>query len=113
MGKLRADGPGVNLVMQTASRAAAWRLLPNVVIMSCSGRDTGLSAEKHDFRDSHSIGRQLAMVVRWSAAHCAAHGGQRDPGLPVPVPAYGNPSFRTVHAVLREAGLEISVRPRA
>lgn len=25
---------------------------------------------------------------------------------------HGNPSFRTVHAVLREAGLEISVRPR-
>lgn len=24
----------------------------------------------------------------------------------------GNPSFRTVYAVLREAGLEISVRPR-
>ena len=26
---------------------------------------------------------------------------------------HGNPSFRTVHAVLREAGLEISVRLRA
>ena len=25
---------------------------------------------------------------------------------------YGNPSFRTVHAVLKEAGLEISVRQR-
>lgn len=25
---------------------------------------------------------------------------------------HGNPSFRTVHAVLREAGLEISVRQR-
>jgi DNA-binding phage protein len=25
---------------------------------------------------------------------------------------HGNPSFRTVHAVLREAGLEISVRLR-
>lgn len=88
MGKLRADGPGVNLILQTASRAAAWRLLLNVAIMSGSGCDTGLSAEKHDFRDSHSIGRQLAMVVRWSTAHCAACGGQRDPGLPVPVTAW-------------------------
>lgn len=43
MCKLRVDGLGVNLILQTASRAAAWRLLPNIAIRCGSGR--GVVAE--------------------------------------------------------------------
>lgn len=45
MGKLRADGPGVNLSLQTASPIAARRLLSNVEIIFGYGRGTAADGE--------------------------------------------------------------------